>query len=423
MLTLKNTAGQTVRVYDTSHFADREVVTVVYRHDTRRVEPCIGASALEFFRQHEIGYDVLGETTLAKLKTQSLAIGSVGTLCTQSVIGALSPSHDLKPEADKKDLILIGKWVSGVQVAIVLLALLVSYLIVPKEAPETEVTVIRSMELETKPERPVMAPPAAVKPVAQVQPKIRNKIAVKPKPQPRVVTRHAPKMTIQRKVVTAQVPRSAPSLESLGALGALGGVSKKQQSGGGLNLSGASLARGGEQGAGGGGVGDSGKGGLSNALFGNGLVAASAGSGARAGSAGGYGTKGKGGGRQGYGDRKVVGASGGYVAPLDSESFINGGLSRAQVEEVILRNMGLITLCYEKGLQVEPSLKGRVAVSFVIGAGGQVTTARVQHSSVESRQLEGCIVGKLRQFQFPRPVAGVNVEVQYPFSFRRVSSN
>jgi TonB family protein len=94
-----------------------------------------------------------------------------------------------------------------------------------------------------------------------------------------------------------------------------------------------------------------------------------------------------------------------------------------QVEEVILRNMGQITYCYEKGLQIEPDLKGRVAVNFVIGSSGQVSTARVQHSSVDSSKLEGCIVGRLKGFKFPRPVAGVNVQVQYPFSFRRVSAN
>ena len=253
--------------------------------------------------------------------------------------------------------------------------------------------------------------------VSQVKPKVLTK-KIQKRPEPRIITKHAPKVPT-KKTVTAQMPKTAPLVENMGALGALGGISKKMQSGRGLNLSGSTVARGSDSGTGGGGVGHAGAGGVSNALFGKGLIAASNGSGARAASSGGYGTKGKGGGRAGYGTHHMAGASGGYVAPLDSESFVEGGLTREQVEEVIARNMGQIRYCYEKNLQSVPGLKGRVAVNFVIGASGRVSTARVQHSSVDSSKLEGCMIARLKDFRFPQPVGGVNVQVQYPFSFQR----
>lgn len=420
MIVMRNEHGQIVRVFDWSTVSSTSAVTVIFRQDTRRVEPVLNAKEL---KKSGVAFDVLAETTLEKLKARSVKVGSATLECTDD-LSSLAPSYDLPAEDDKKDVVLIGKWVGGAQIALIVIALLLGHFLTQEQPQEeTTVTVIKPMELEKK-EKPIVAAPLKEKPkqVAVHKQTIVKKVPARIKPEPKIVTRHAPTVT-KKKTVTAAVPKTAPSIESLGALGALGGISKKKQSGGGLNLNGAALARGGDSGRGGGGFGAAGAGGMTNALYGQGLIAASAGSGARAGSAGGYGTKGKGGGRQGYGDRNMVGSSGGYVAPLDSESFVSGGLTRAQIEEVILRNMGQITYCYEKGLQVEPSLKGRVAVSFVIGSGGQVTTARVQHTSVDSKQLEGCIVGKLRQFQFPRPVAGVNVEVQYPFSFRRVSAN
>lgn len=420
-MVLLNSKGETVRSFRFEDESTKKVV-VLYRHDTRRIEPHVSTDELS---AEGVEFDVLGETSPKELKVRPFAIGKVGSLAwNDHGSAALPPSYELPKSEDDKDVVLIGKWLGGAQVALLAIIMILGHFLT-QEKPEETVTTIRAVELEKVKEAPVVVAPS-VKPVKQVTqvtpPRVQKKAVVKQKPTPRIVTRRAPKVQT-RKHVTANIPKSAPAVENMGALGALGGISKKMQSGGGLNISGASFARGADKGSGGGGVGRGGSGGVSGALFGKGLIAASNGSGARAGSAGGYGTKGRGGGREGYGTHNMAGASGGYVAPLDSESFIEGGLTREQVEEVIMRNMGQITYCYEKGLQVEPDLKGRVAVNFTIGASGKVSVARVQHSSVDSSKLEGCIVGRVKGFKFPRPVAGVNVQVQYPFSFRRVSAN
>ncbi len=418
-MVLLNTKGETVRAFSlVDENAGSEVsskkVFVIQRKDTRRIETHFETESLQ---ASGIEFVVLGETSAKELKVRPLSIGNAGSLSWNEGQDTFAPSHDLNEEEDRKDLVLVGKWVGGAQVLMIALIILLGHLL-SSQQPEESVTTIRAVELEVeKIKPPVVAPmKSPQKVVQQVKPRVQ-KVAVK-RPQPRIITKNAPKVPT-KKIVTAQMPRTAPAVENMGALGALGGLSKKKQSGGGLNLSGASLARGSDAGQGGGGVGRGGSGGVSGALFGKGLIAASNGSGARAGSAGGYGTKGKGGGRAGYGTHNMAGASGGYVAPLDSESFVEGGLTREQVEEVIARNMGQIRYCYEKNLQSEPGLKGRVAVNFVIGSSGRVSTAHVQHSSVDSMKLEGCVVSRLKEFRFPQPVAGVNVQVQYPFSFQR----
>ena len=379
-MVLLNSKGETVRAFAMDDTAER--IIVIFRHDTRRVEPHFETDSLA---QSGVHFDVLGETTTKEIKIRSLKVGTVGTLAwNDGEETVLPPSFDLNDETDKKDLVLVGKWVGGAQVALVALVIVLGQFLAAQK-PEESVTQIHVVEMEKE---KVTAP--TVVPMKTVKQTVVTKAQVSKKPvkhkEPRIVTKHAPKVPT-KKTVTAQIPKTAPAVENMGALGALGGISKLKQSGGGLNLNGASLARGTDAGQGGGGVGHSGSGGVSGALFGKGLIAASNGSGARAGSAGGYGTKGKGGGRAGYGTHNMAGASGGYVAPLDSESFVEGGLTRDQVEEVIKRNMGQITYCYEKVLQGEASLKGRVSINFVIGASGRVSTARVQHSSVEKRRV------------------------------------
>jgi len=100
---------------------------------------------------------------------------------------------------------------------------------------------------------------------------------------------------------------------------------------------------------------------------------------------------------------------------------VTGGLDQDQIAEVIARNMGQITYCYEQGLQKHESLSGRVTVRWQINGRGRVDSSRVVHSSLRSGQVESCIAGKIRGWVFPKPQGGVNVAVTKPFLLRRVS--
>jgi hypothetical protein len=80
-----------------------------------------------------------------------------------------------------------------------------------------------------------------------------------------------------------------------------------------------------------------------------------------------------------------------------------------------------VIYCYEKGLQVQSGLSGRVGINWVINGGGNVSVASVGSSSLKNAQVEGCIVNHLRTWKFPHPVGGVNVKVSYPFVLKRVS--
>ncbi len=224
-------------------------------------------------------------------------------------------------------------------------------------------------------------------------------------------------MLTKTKIKTAP----ATDVRRIGALAALGGLRTGHKGAEGLDMQSLKNIRAAGTGAGGGGIGSSGRGGARGYLPGNGLIAGSAGEGARAQGAGGYGTRGSGGGRAGYGKISLVGGTSAVSLPVDDEATFEGGLDGDQIKAVINRYRDQIRYCYEKGLQAQPSIGGRVAVSFVIGAAGRITKANVAESSLGSRYVESCMLTRMKTWQFPRPVGKVNVDVLYPFELMRVS--
>jgi hypothetical protein len=212
--------------------------------------------------------------------------------------------------------------------------------------------------------------------------------------------------------------RTKIKVENVGALGALGGMKSGSKNSAGFNMNALNDSRGTSwNGAGSGGVG-----GMERAIHGGGLVASASGQGSHIEGGGGYGTRGKaGGGRPGYGEMNMGGTSAAYFEPLQEEATVEGGLDKDAIAAVINRHIGEVIYCYEKGLQVQPGLSGRVGMKFVINGGGQVASAGVASSSLGSAQVESCITNHLKTWKFPHPIGGVNVKVQYPFVLKRMN--
>jgi outer membrane biosynthesis protein TonB len=225
----------------------------------------------------------------------------------------------------------------------------------------------------------------------------------------------------QKKIKMAQVrPRNnnvtGKSINQMGALGVLGSLSNSKQTGG-IEMKNIQTSAGPGLG------GAEGSGGAQLSTIAKGMVSSAYGYGNKVNGAGGYGTRGAGGGRGGYGTISMVGSAGGDFQPIDQDTFVEGGLDRAQITAVIERHQGEIRYCYEQGLQHAPHLNGRVAMRFMIGSDGRVNVANIQQSSLKSAEVESCITGHLRGWQFPKPRGGVTVKVTYPFMLRRVSDS
>ena len=143
------------------------------------------------------------------------------------------------------------------------------------------------------------------------------------------------------------------------------------------------------------------------------------GGGGTAGGYGGLGTKGRGSGASSYG------TGGGHfgahaadvVATTSGSPIILGAMDKTLIDAVVKRHLNQIRYCYQRELQKEPSLTGRVVVKFTIAADGSVAMARIKSSSLNNIAVEQCLVGRFMRFQFPAPAGGGIVLVSYPFLF------
>jgi hypothetical protein len=94
-----------------------------------------------------------------------------------------------------------------------------------------------------------------------------------------------------------------------------------------------------------------------------------------------------------------------------------GGLSKEQINRVVRAHAAAIKYCYEKELQRHPKLMGRVDLAWVIRPNGVVDRAQIAKSTLEDREVEGCMVRQVKNWQFPRSTAETIVG-SYPFLFK-----
>jgi hypothetical protein len=158
-----------------------------------------------------------------------------------------------------------------------------------------------------------------------------------------------------------------------------------------------------------------------------------------AGGGGGLGLKdtGGGGGGNGYG----IGALDGYgtrscedcgdlvanaghrkktVVVVEKPPVFSDGLSREEIQRVVSRAMARIKYCYEKELNRDPSLDGKLAMSWVIAGDGSVASSNVAQNTFSApggKQAASCVNHVIEGLKFPSPRGGGTVVVTYPFVF------
>jgi len=141
---------------------------------------------------------------------------------------------------------------------------------------------------------------------------------------------------------------------------------------------------------------------------------------------GGVGTHGKGGGGGGYGTEFVGQGNGKGGAPslstvsLSEGVTLDGGLDKGAISSTVVKHLSEVRACYEKELANRPGLSGQVHIYFEIGSAGQVIQTRVDKTSLNEPIVEQCIAGRLKTWNFPKPVGAVVVKVTYPFLLRPV---
>lgn len=369
-LVLENGDNKVARIFQW----DGNAAHVICREDTRRIEL---HSQLDVLNANRILYKKLAVVNPQDIQKQPVNIGNNVTLRLVQDIEAVEQSAEPKKESQRTIY------------TIVLTVFLLSGGFVSWMSSIPNDSLASKEDLKQQ----------VVQIVKKMQPKETQKLQmVKPDATVKVDTN-----------------KKFNGIKRMGALAVLGSLKSSNQKGG-LNLNAVNTTAGPGLG------GTGGSGGVQTSIYAKGLTSAPLGAGQNIAGGGGYGTKGKGGGQAGYGKLSMVGSAGNMPVPLGREAIIEGGLDLDLVSDVIRRNMGQIRFCYEQGLQLDPSIAGRVGVRFTIGGNGQVKVADVENTTLNSQQIEQCILMRLKSWKFPLPDGGVDVKVSYPFSFKRTGN-
>jgi hypothetical protein len=95
----------------------------------------------------------------------------------------------------------------------------------------------------------------------------------------------------------------------------------------------------------------------------------------------------------------------------EAEAEIDGESVRFVVES----KLSQVHACYKRAFK-ETSPGGRVEIGFAITPQGTATRVRTEANTTGSDSLANCLEGRVKSWQFPKPVGGDN-ELIYPFVF------
>lgn len=129
-------------------------------------------------------------------------------------------------------------------------------------------------------------------------------------------------------------------------------------------------------------------------------------------------TKGRGGGSAGYGTDGLGGRRGVQIVPGGNEESFSGSIDREAIRRVVRQNLRAIQTCYERELNRNPDLFGKVVIKWTIGEQGRVMRASVgSNEMAKAPRVAECVRDIIRSARFPEPPTNEEVEVAYPFFF------
>ena len=94
-----------------------------------------------------------------------------------------------------------------------------------------------------------------------------------------------------------------------------------------------------------------------------------------------------------------------------------GSMDKTIVQNFVRQHVAGIRECYEKGLEQNKELKGKIVVEWTIGPEGTVTEVSLKESNMNDQSFESCVTENIKTWGFAPPKDGGTVKVEYPFEF------
>ncbi len=120
----------------------------------------------------------------------------------------------------------------------------------------------------------------------------------------------------------------------------------------------------------------------------------------------------------GLGNVDLGGRGKGRYAVIPGRTITKGCLSQEVVGRVLQRVHSQAKYCYEKELNRNPNLSGKITTNFLIGPTGAVVTAKIAESTMGDPPVEQCLVKVIERLRFPPCAGGGTAEVTYPWIFK-----
>ncbi len=109
--------------------------------------------------------------------------------------------------------------------------------------------------------------------------------------------------------------------------------------------------------------------------------------------------------------------------PQGEETVSGKGRSPYDIRKVVSSYLGGLRYLYNKELRTNPSLRGKLTVSFDISPSGQVTRTSLISSTLGSPTLEQAVLANILKWRFPTiPEENGTTQVTWPFVFVPPSS-
>ena len=89
---------------------------------------------------------------------------------------------------------------------------------------------------------------------------------------------------------------------------------------------------------------------------------------------------------------------------------------RSDIRRVVSAKANALQYCYERQLQTQPDLQGKIVAQWKIGLDGKVKTASIASSTLDNPRVASCITRTLRRMRFAKPNGGICI-INYPFVF------
>jgi len=113
----------------------------------------------------------------------------------------------------------------------------------------------------------------------------------------------------------------------------------------------------------------------------------------------------------------------GLVTIETGDASVVGGLDKSVIARIIRKSHSSFRYCYQKELQKNPTLYGKVSIKFMIAPDGAVSSSSIHVSTLRNWAVEECVARTMKRLLFPPVKGGGQVVVTYPFIFSHANGD